>query len=241
MAPRQLQQASSTLDRPQPFQIRGSNLTLLTLKLTDPYDPAFLSRLESSLAIAPGFYRHAPIILDLAEVVDLPAIDLGAFCARLRELALVPVGFVGATAEWEQAALAAGLSVCPAGRATDPSSTRGRGAPSQRRRTARVVSDPVRSGQQVYAAQSDLVVLAPVSRGAELMADGNIHAYGRLRGRALAGTSGDTTARIFCRAFDADLVSIAGVYLVSEQMDAKLIGTSVQIRLDGERLVFEPL
>jgi septum site-determining protein MinC len=104
-----------------------------------------------------------------------------------------------------------------------------------------LVTQPVRSGQQLYAAEGDLVVIAPVSRGAELLADGNIHVYGPMRGRALAGMSGDSSSRIFCRQLDADLVSIAGVYQVSEQFDPAFLGKSVQIRLDGERLVFDRL
>lgn len=239
--PRQQQQASATNDQSAPFQIRGSNFSLLTLRLKDPRDDRFFERLAATLALAPGFYSNAPIVIDLSLVVRESPIDLAPFCRKLQELGLVPVGFQGATAEWEQSALAAGLSVFPAGRAAEASTVRPRGAPLPKPGAARVVSEPVRSGQQIYAAQGDLVVMAAVSRGAELLADGHIHCYGPLRGRALAGMSGDTSARIFCRVFDADLVSIAGIYLVSEQMDPELIGGPAQIRLVRERLVIEPL
>ena len=89
------------------------------------------------------------------------------------------------------------------------------------RTTARIVTEPVRSGTQIYARGGDLIVTAAVSPGAELVADGNIHVYGPLRGRALAGASGDTSARIFCSRLEAELVSIAGRYLVSEQLPAE--------------------
>jgi septum site-determining protein MinC len=98
----------------------------------------------------------------------------------------------------------------------------------------------VRSGTQIYARGSDLIVTAAVSPGAELVADGNIHVYGVLRGRALAGASGDAAARIFCTRFEAELVSIAGSYLVSEQMPAGVRSTSVQIALVDDQLTISP-
>jgi septum site-determining protein MinC len=100
----------------------------------------------------------------------------------------------------------------------------------------RLVIQPVRSGTQIYARGADLIVIAAVSPGAEIMADGNIHVYGALRGRALAGAGGDTEARIFCSRFEAELVSIAGHYLVSEQMPAAERGFPVQITLVDDRL-----
>lgn len=106
----------------------------------------------------------------------------------------------------------------------------------------KVLTDPVRSGQQVYAENSDLIMLSAVSAGAELIADGNIHIYGTLRGRAIAGAKGDVNARIFCRRFEADLVAIAGVYMVADQIPSNLQGKSVQIRLsDDNNLAIELL
>ena len=104
-----------------------------------------------------------------------------------------------------------------------------------------VITQPVRSGRQVYAHQGDLVVLATASPGAELLADGHIHVYAPLRGRALAGVSGDTRARIFCRSLEAELVSVAGYYRVRDDIPEDLIGKSVQIFLQGERVMIEPL
>jgi septum site-determining protein MinC len=94
----------------------------------------------------------------------------------------------------------------------------------------------VRSGTQIYARGGDLIVTAAVSPGAELVADGNIHVYGVLRGRALAGAAGDSAARIFCTRLEAELVSIAGHYLVSEQLPAGMQGFPVQIALVDEQL-----
>jgi len=99
----------------------------------------------------------------------------------------------------------------------------------------------VRSGRQLYAHRGDLVIMAPVSHGAELLADGHIHVYGPLRGRALAGVTGDVNARIFCQSLDAELISVAGYWRVREDIDESLIGKPVQIRLEGERLLIERL
>lgn len=98
---------------------------------------------------------------------------------------------------------------------------------------------PVRSGQQIYAQNRDLTVCASVGAGAEVIADGSIHIYGALRGRALAGAGGLATARIFCREFNAELVAIAGTYKVLEEIPKKLMGKPVQIWLEGEQLHIE--
>jgi len=104
------------------------------------------------------------------------------------------------------------------------------------RASARLITEPVRSGTQIYARGTDLVVTAPVSAGAELVADGNIHVYGVLRGRALAGASGDAAARIFCTKLEAELISIAGRYLVSEQIPAGTQNSPVQVALVDDQL-----
>jgi septum site-determining protein MinC len=104
-----------------------------------------------------------------------------------------------------------------------------------------LVDRPVRSGQRLYAPGGDLTIVGPVSSGAELMADGNIHVYGPLRGRVIAGLKGDIGARIFCRQLQAELVSVAGHYRVSENIPADLKGRSVQVFLDHEVLRIEPV
>lgn len=104
------------------------------------------------------------------------------------------------------------------------------------------VDKPLRSGQQVYAKGGDLVVLAAVNPGAEVLADGHIHVYGPLRGRAVAGAKGNTSARIFSTCMEPELVSIAGTYRTTENpLPEQVLGKTAQIRLDGDRLVFEPL
>lgn len=106
---------------------------------------------------------------------------------------------------------------------------------------SKVVHQPIRSGQQVYAADGDLIILSSVSAGAEILADGNIHVYGALRGRALAGVKGNTKARIFCQSLEAELVSIAGQYKISEDMDKTQLKTPTQIYLDNDTLCFKKI
>jgi septum site-determining protein MinC len=107
--------------------------------------------------------------------------------------------------------------------------------------STKVITTPVRSGQQIYAAGGDLVVLAAVSAGAELLADGNIHVYGALRGRALAGVKGNTEARIFCQSLEAELISIAGYFKLNEDLRETQWKQSVQAYLTDETLNIEPL
>jgi septum site-determining protein MinC len=105
-----------------------------------------------------------------------------------------------------------------------------------------IIDKPLRSGQQVYARGGDLVVMAAVNFGAEVIADGSIHVYAPLRGKAIAGARGNTAARIFSTCMEPELISIAGTYRTTDNpLPAEVIGRPAQIRLDGERLVYEPL
>jgi septum site-determining protein MinC len=113
-----------------------------------------------------------------------------------------------------------------------------RPAPGQRGVSGKtkLITQPVRSGAQIYARGTDLVITNTVSAGAEIIADGHIHVYGALRGRAIAGASGDTEARIFASKLEAELVSVAGRYLVSESIAPEFVGQTVQIALVDDRL-----
>ena len=103
------------------------------------------------------------------------------------------------------------------------------------------MSTPIRSGQQVYAEGSDLIVMTTVSPGAEVIADGCVHVYGTLRGRAIAGARGDKSARVFCRTMEAELIAVAGIYAVSEQVRGALRGQPVQAWLVEGKLNIEKL
>lgn len=105
----------------------------------------------------------------------------------------------------------------------------------------RLVTEPVRSGQQIYARDGDLIVMGTVNAGGEVLADGNVHIYGALRGKAIAGASGDREARLFCQRFDPELVSIAGLFRIADQIEADLIGQRVGIRIVDDTLVIDRL
>ena len=122
-------------------------------------------------------------------------------------------------------------------KAEDPSAQ----TESTEKQSTLTIDRPVRSGQQIYAADGDLTVLAATSAGSEVMADGSIHVYGALRGRVLAGVNGNQSARIFCSSLQAELIVIAGRYQLLDESNTTLIGKPAMIRLDGEKLIIEPL
>jgi septum site-determining protein MinC len=243
------------------FQLRGGSFTVLVLRISDPKDAAMFQSIADKVAQAPNFFRHAPVVIDLQDMAASPPFNIAELGRRLRQHQLVPIGVQNATEEQIKAATNAGLSTFPEGRKAplatpteSPPAARGRPAsghadreasrqpdPAPASRSALVVTQPVRSGQRIYAHGTDLVVLTSISPGAELLADGHIHVYGTLRGRALAGVSGDIKARIFCHSLEAELVSVAGYWRVREDLPDGLIGKAVQIALEGERLGVEAL
>jgi len=244
------------------IQVRSASYTLLVLAISDPKDQTFYSRLADKIGQAPNFFRLAPVVVDLKDLADAPPFNMAEMGRRLRQHSLIPIGVQNGTPEQNKVAVDAGWTVfreCrPAlvevgadgeHRAADPPQAQveapatAADAPesSAPEPSAMVITRPVRSGRQVYAHQGDLVVLSTASPGAELLADGHIHVYGPLRGRALAGVSGDIRARIFCRSLEAELVSVAGYYRVRDDIPEDLIGKSVQIFLQDERVMIEPL
>lgn len=222
------------------FQLRGATYTMMTLRVVDPYGPGFLEELVTKIEQAPGFFRDAPIALDLDSVADYRGLaSLTKLVQELRQLGLVPIGFHGGGDALQEDALACGLARLPAGRGASYGSG-GTGRPAPAHRATMLLTEPIRSGRQIYA-QGDLIVVGNVSAGAEVLADGNIHVYGVLHGRALAGVTGDTEARIFCQKLDAQLVSIAGFYQVKEEISADLLNRNAQIALRGNYLIISPI
>ncbi|TCH97196.1 septum site-determining protein MinC [Roseococcus sp. SYP-B2431] len=240
---------------PETFRLRASNYSLLTLRLLTGDVQAVLPALGDQFRKAPGFLRFAPIAIGLddlgGEQVDFPALIQG-----LRALEILPIGVVGGAQPLRAAAAGAGLpTLRPAGqRETEVEAPSPVGAPpvnmapapapeAPRPAMARsmMITQNIRAGQRIYAQGSDLIVVGSVNAGSEVIADGNIHIYGSLRGRAVAGASEDAEARIFAQNFDPELVAISGFYAVREGLSATPIGRGVQVRLDGEQLRFDPL
>jgi len=250
---------SSTMTAPQgqaeqaAFELRATTFTLPTLRLFGA-DLGELSRfLEAKIEQAPEFFRNAPVVVDLSQLPDV-ALDFPLLVGLLRGLGLLPIGVRGGSEQHRETARLMDLAILAQGSrgpAAAAAATRPAAVPTAEKPAAsaptpvvaagKIVTRPVRSGQRLYAQGGDLVVLAPVSAGAELMADGHIHVYGALRGRALAGVKGNADARIFCQDLRAELISVAGHYRVSENLDPALAGRPVQVRLQDGRLITEAL
>jgi septum site-determining protein MinC len=230
-----------------PFELKSAALTLVAVLLRTTDVEALAQAFDARFGDAPELFDQDPVAIDLTAVCDAAEpIDFAALIALLRRHKMQPIGAKGGSALQMEAALAAGLSEAhghaPA-RNEAAAVTAALGAPEPAApRTALIVDKPLRSGQRVYAKGADLIVLAVVSFGAEVIADGNIHVYAPLRGRALAGALGDTTARIFTTCMQAQLLSIAGIYRTTEtELPPAVLGRPAQVRLDGEKLVVEAL
>lgn len=224
------------------FQIRRRSFTAVVLRLAAGSDQAFFRSLDEKLGQAPNFFREAPVVLDLEEVAAVnQGIDLIRFARQLRTRKLTPVGVQNGNAALNAAASGAGLAILDAGE-EPPAELAQRPAaastPAHGRGTV-MITEPVRSGQQVFADSGDIIVTASVGSGAELIADGNIHVYGTLRGRALAGVNGDASARIFCHSLEAELIAIAGLYRVSDDIDQTMWRQQIQAFLDKDNLRIE--
>ncbi len=226
----------------------------LVLKTTDMKQLA--AELDARFAQTPDLFAGEPVVVDVSGLADgASPIDWPVCVALLRRFRMLPMALKGGSAAQREAALAAGL---PA--AADDLNLLPVPVPQPEIRTVVqeverevirevvsaadtvVVDKPLRSGQQVYARGGDLVVLAQVNYGAEVIADGSVHVYAPLRGKAIAGARGNTTARIFSTCMEPDLIAIAGIYRTTEQpLPADVIGKAAQIRLDGEKLVVETL
>lgn len=245
------------------FQLKGSALTVVVLAIVR-YEPTeLLAQLKEKIDQAPQFFVNSPVLINLDRLENPEAVknarELLDIC---RELNLQPLGFSGVPEVLLASVTKAGLAILPtpSERAlklpkTEPAAHL-RDAVVERvietvvetvieerlvQRQSKVITRPVRSGQQIYAEGADLIVMAQVSEGAEVLADGHIHIYGSLRGRALAGVRGDETARIFCQQLEAELVSIAGNFLLRDSLPEDLHKKPAQIFLNGDKVVVETL
>jgi septum site-determining protein MinC len=241
------------------FQLKGSAVTVVVLAITRYEPDNLIVQLQEKIDQAHQFFENSPVLINLDRLENPEALadacDLLAIC---RQLELQPLGFSGVPESLLESVQATGLAILPT------PSERALKLPKQSapvtqvetvvetvvetiieerlvQRQSRVVTRPVRSGQQIYAEGADLIVLAQVSEGAEVLADGHIHIYGTLRGRALAGVKGDESARIFCQQLEAELVSIAGNFVLQDTLPKELLKKPAQISLNGEKVLVEPL
>lgn len=225
-----------------PLELKGSNFTLSVIHLHTSEPEAIRQALADKIALAPGFLRQAPVVVNVAALTD-NMIDWPTLEKIVSDAELHIVGVSGCKEPTLKAQIeAAGLALLSEGKIRLPENTKIVTPPPEAPQvTTRVIEAPVRSGQRIYVPGGDLVVVGNVSAGAELIADGNIHIYGAMRGRALAGANGAKEAQIFCTAMMAELVSIAGEYKLSDQLPAELLGQAVGIRLTDGALTLKPL
>lgn len=242
------------------IKARMVSLTVLELFSTDLEE--LDHQLLEKVAQAPKFFRNAPVMIDFGQLdEEVDGSWLEKVCQLLFANNFVPVGITGAKESLEFAARAKNIAVWPAAGTARPDTVveapqaeksdnpvqshqepQEEVPPQEAPHTETlVVRQPIRSGQKVYARGGDLLVLASVSTGAEIMADGHIHVYGTLRGRASAGVQGKESARVFCNDLQADLVSIAGVYIINDDLPIDMRNTAVQIYLQEDQLKIESL
>jgi septum site-determining protein MinC len=234
------------------IDIRYSEVGLVQVRIRTTDPRAILNELAGRVAAAPHFFRRIGVCLDLSALEKTPEVaEIQAVIEAVRRVGMLSVGLAGDLVELETVASALNLPIlssfrtptrpAPVLEPEQPAPTTPEPAPADSNVSTLIHNQPVRSGQRIYARNRDLIVNAGVAAGAEVMADGCLHIYGPLRGRAMAGARGDPAARVFCQEFDAELVSIAGVFRVFETIPAALAGMPVQAWLAGEDLHFAPI
>jgi len=249
--------SASQKENPAEFpliELKSSSFTLPILKLLGNDLAVIGKQLSRTVEQAPDFFRNTPIVMDISRLTaGSQQVDFAGVVSVCRDLGMVPIGVRGGSPAHNRSAEALGMAILadrssdrkPAQHHARPPSTEP--APSSEQvpascdNAAMLVTQPVRSGQRIHAEGGDLIVTAHVSAGAEIIADGHIHVYGTLRGRALAGAKGDIKSRIFCNNLQAELVAIAGQYQISENMNDSVRGMPVQVYLENLTLVIHPL
>lgn len=241
------------------FEFKSATLPLIAVILKTSDLDLLAEALDAQLADSPDFFEQEPVVIDLSQLEEAGETAAEIDFDRLRQMLArhqtQPIAVRGGTDEQNTAARTAGLSIAampvapPPPRAAAPAPVE---APSPAPQIVRevpvpasgtlVIDRPLRSGQQVYARGGDVIVLDVVNFGAEVIADGHVHVYAPLRGKAIAGARGNTDARIFSTCMEAQLVAIAGIYRTSEvALPGEVQGKAAQVWLDEQKLVFEPI
>jgi len=236
------------------FEFKSATLPLIAVILKTADLGLLAEAMDAQLADSPDFFEQEPVVIDLSQLEqeDEASIDFGALRELLARHQTQPIAVRGGSDEQHAAARAAGLSIAAMPVAPAPRSAAPAEAPSPAPQIVRevpvpasgtlVLDRPLRSGQQIYARGGDVIVLDVVNFGAEVIADGHIHVYAPLRGKAIAGARGNAEARIFSTCMEAQLVAIAGIYRTSEvALPDAVQGKPAQVRLDDKKLVFEPI
>ncbi|MEC6832480.1 septum site-determining protein MinC [Photobacterium toruni] len=226
-------------------ELKGSSFTLSALHLVDNDISKVTNQLKDKVELAPNFFVSAPIVIDISQV-DAD-INFKQLKAGIIDAGMIPVGISGCKNKTQQTqAKAAGFAIMNAAKLAknEPSEFLAKTLDtpvSPEKEPTLIIRTPVRSGQQIYARNRDLVIISNVSAGAEIISDGCIHIYGTLRGRAIAGASGEQGATIFCQNLQSELISVAGNYWLSDNIQEEFWGKGVVISLEDNNLSIEHL
>ncbi|GAA03645.1 septum site-determining protein MinC [Photobacterium leiognathi] len=228
-------------------ELKGSSFTLSALHLIDGDIKKATDHLKEKVELAPNFFASAPVVIDISNAGK--DINFKQLKAGIVDAGMIPVGISGCKEpELQKQAKSAGFAIMNAARSVKEQSTaestevEPSPQPEEKgRESALIIRTPVRSGQQIYAKNRDLVILNHVSAGAEILADGCIHIYGTLRGRAIAGANGDQEATIFCQNLQSELISVAGNYWLSDNIQEEFWGKGVVISIANNTLSIEHL
>ena len=246
---------TNVLTQPRPIRLKGRSFLALALTPELPFED-WLARLDDLAARSAGFFLRRPVVLDV-DGLDIDRAQLRGLVDELGKRNVRIMGIEGARPSLlgadlppamadgrpasdfeapEENAAAEQPEAAEIEPAMAPAATVDiKAAPSL------VVTQPVRSGQSLFFPEGDVTIVGSVASGAEVVAGGSIHVYGTLRGRALAGTAGNASARIFCRKMEAELIAIDGYYQTAEDMNPDLRGKAVQAWLEGEAVEIETL
>lgn len=232
---------TTTTTQTKAFQIKGGPVTLTTLHLQSNNLTEIAVQLAATIAQSPTFFANAPIVIDFNQLAEHADFNLDQLVQLLRQHSLIPIGIRSKDETMRAAAILLSLATfsneSPLKQQTDNQSKPASADSTDKSyQPTKVITQPIRSGQQIYAKDADLLVLSSVSPGSEILADGNIYVYGTLRGRALAGINGNKDARILCQALDAELISVAGHYQISENIKKPNAEGTIHIYLENEHL-----
>jgi septum site-determining protein MinC len=233
------------------IRIKGRSFLAVVLSPEQPLD-LWLERLDDLAARSAGFFLSRPVVLDVAEL-KLDKAGLKALLAELFSRNVAVMGIEGARPSMIEPGMppalkggkaASDVEVAPVELATVGVVEQPVAAPVTEIRSvvqSLMISEPVRSGQSIIFPEGDVTIVGSVASGAEVIAGGSIHIYGALRGRAMAGSLGNASARIFCKKLEAELLAIDGVYKVAEDIDPKFRGQAVQLWLENDTIKADKL
>ncbi|MBO3759538.1 septum site-determining protein MinC [Ciceribacter sp. L1K22] len=245
---------SKVLTEARAIRIKGRSFLAVVLTPELPVAD-WLARLEDLAARSAGFFLSRPVVLDIAEL-DISRAELRELIDELAARNVRIMGIEGGRPSLFDATMPPQLKGGLEGAEIEvPEDNAGERKPAAVQRAAEksgpafavhgssslVLREPVRSGQTVIFPEGDVTVLGSVASGAEVIAGGSIHVYGTLRGRALAGTSGNPSAAIFCRKLEAELLAVDGIYKTAEDLPPEMLGKPAHLWLDGESIVAETI